>query len=250
MKRFFVEDISAESEYITISGSEFRHLKGVLRLTRGSEVSLFNGKGVELQGVVESVGKHSARVIIKGKREVVGESPVSITLLQGLVKGEKPEFVVQKATELGVREIRFYTTPRTIPVIDRTKAGKKVSRWRRVSVEAAKQCKRSVLPEINITDFKKAIKGTGQLKILFEKGTVKGRRVKGRARLKGVLKRLRSGQEVVLLVGPEGGLSEAEVAAAVKEGFQPVSLGPRTLRAETAAVAALSIIQYELGDMK
>jgi 16S rRNA (uracil1498-N3)-methyltransferase len=238
MKRFFVEDISAESEYITISGSEFRHLKGVLRLTRGSEVSLFNGKGVELQGVVESVGKHSARVIIKGKREVVGESPVSITLLQGLVKGEKPEFVVQKATELGVREIRFYTTPRTIPVIDRTKAGKKVSRWRRVSVEAAKQCKRSVLPEINITDFKKAIKGTGQLKILFEKGTVKGRRVKGRARLKGVLKRLRSGQEVVLLVGPEGGLSEAEVAAAVKEGFQPVSLGPRTLRAETAAVAA------------
>jgi 16S rRNA (uracil1498-N3)-methyltransferase len=250
MKRFFVEDISAESEHATIAGSEFRHLKGVLRLTSGAEVSLFNGKGVELLGVVGSLGKHSARIIIKGKKDVIGESPVSILLLQGLVKGEKPEFIVQKATELGVREVLFYTTRRTIPLLDSEKARKKLSRWRRVSVEAAKQCGRGVLPEIDITDFKKAIKCAGQLKILFEKSTVTDRKVKDRARVKGVVKRLRSGQRVVLLVGPEGGLSESEVAAAVKEGFRPVSLGPRTLRAETASVAALSIIQYEFGDMK
>jgi 16S rRNA (uracil1498-N3)-methyltransferase len=220
MRRFFIEEIDADSEHatVTIQGTEFRHLKGALRLKPGTEVSLFNGKGIEFEGVVTSVGK----------------------------------FIVQKATELGVKEVIFFTAPRTIPVFDSATTGKKISRWKRVSQEAAKQCGRSILPRIDITDFKSAIKGSPEgLKVLLEKIHAARR---GHAGLKGVCrsvssKRLRAGDRVIVLVGPEGGLTEAEVNAAVKEGFRVFSLGPRTLRAETAAVSALTIIQYELGDM-
>lgn len=251
MRRFFVEEIDADAEHATIKGTEFRHLKGALRLKPGTEVSLFNGKGLELEGVVTSVGKGSARVTVKGIIEVTTESPLEVTLLQGLVKGEKPEFIVQKATELGVKEVIFFTTPRTIPVFDSARKGKKISRWRRVSQEAAKQCGRSILPRIDITDFKSAIKGSPEgLKVLLEKVPA----ARGRPGLKRTLrsvssKRLRTGDRVIVLVGPEGGLTEAEVNAAIKEGFRVFSLGPRTLRAETAAVSALTIIQYELGDI-
>jgi 16S rRNA (uracil1498-N3)-methyltransferase len=255
MKRFFVEEISAESEFADIKGDELRHLRGVLRLTKGAEVSLFNGKGLELTGVVESFGRGSARVRVEGEKVSASESPLAITLLQGLVKGDKPEFVVQKATELGVKEVIFYTTLRTVPVIDGERVGKKLARLKRVSVEAAKQCGRSHLPGIDITDFKRAVRDRpGRLKLLLEKGSVINRMVLEHAPLNEALRSTaveghRPGGGVVLLVGPEGGLSEKEVAGAVKQGFRPVSLGPRTLRAETAAVAALSIIQYELGDM-
>lgn len=249
MKRFFIEDISGGTEYATIKGPEFRHLKGVLRLAPGARVCLFNGKGLELEGVIDTLGRHSARVLVKGKKEVTRESPLAVTLLQGLTKGEKPEFIVQKATELGVKEVVFYTTTRTVPVLKSDRAGKKLSRLRRVSIEAAKQCQRSILPRIEVKGFKSAIKGaSGRLKIVLEKvgptdpAGLKG--ALGAMSLKGP-----GGEGVALLVGPEGGLSKAELAAAVKEGFRVFSLGPRTLRAETAALSALAIIQYELGDM-
>ncbi len=257
MKRFYIEVISEDSEYVTITGSEFRHLSAVLRLKEGARVGVFNGLGVELKGRVESIGKTSARMKVTGSGAVRAESPVGIVLLQALVKGDGPEFIVRKATELGVKEVVFYSTGRTVPVLDKGRAAKGVARLKRVSIGAAKQSGRSILPRISVTDFQSAVDSSGwsggALKLfLYERLDAK------REGIKGVLRSFgqgggvgagAAGAAVVVLVGPEGGFTEEEATLALTKGFRPVSLGPRTLRSETAAVAALSVIQYELGDM-
>lgn len=243
MRRFFVRDIAKDSKYATISGTELAHLKRVLRLTVGSRVELFDGSGLELAGTIEEIGKDSAKVRIDGYSEGKKESPLDMVLLQGMVKGEKPELIVQKATELGVKGVVFYSTPRTVAVISEEKAEGKIARWSKVAVEAAKQCGRTVLPHLSSATFKEAILGhDGKLKIILWEA-------KGSGGLKETLRRPEAKNGVVLLVGPEGGFSEDEVAEAEKNGFIPAGLGPRILRAETAAIGVLSVAQYELGDM-
>ncbi|MEE9614017.1 MAG: 16S rRNA (uracil(1498)-N(3))-methyltransferase [Thermodesulfobacteriota bacterium] len=242
MRRFFVQEIDADSTRAEIGGDEFHHLKDVLRLAPGAEVALFNGKGVELAGIVETVGKGSAVVKVSGRKECPSESPVAITLLQGFIKGDRPELIVQKATELGVREILFYTAPRTVPKLAGERLEKRLLRLKRVALEAVKQCGRGVVPVVGIKGFQEAVTGAaGGLKVmLHNKGKVND--------IKEVLGGYKGGG-VILLVGPEGGLTEDEAAGAVEVGFIPACFGPRTLRAETAAIAALSVVQYELGDM-
>lgn len=244
MRRFFVEDISPDSLYAHIRGEEFIHLKRVLRLTEGSEVAILNGKGLELIGTIESIEKDSAKVKVEGRANGRGESPSEIVLLQGMVKGEKPELIIQKATELGIKEVSFYSTSRTVPVFGKGKAEEKLKRWRKVAIEAAKQCGRTVLPRLNaISGLKEAIEGhEGLLKLVLWEG-------KGTDPIKEALKDPRGKTGVVVLVGPEGGFSEDEVREAEQKGFIPVSLGPRILRAETAAIGIISIVQYEIGDM-
>ncbi len=247
MKRFFVEDIDIDSALVRISGAEFAHLKKVLRLKAGAAVALFNGSGLELTGVIESIGKDMAVVRVGGRFTNRRESPLEITLLQGLVKKDKPEFIIQKATELGAKEVYFYSTSRTVPVISGGRSEDKIPRWRKISVEAAKQCGRTILPRISIVKDLKDALGLRRdaLKLLFWEG-------EGVRSVKDVIKThltLPAGKGLVVLVGPEGGFSEEDVKTAVAEGFIPVGLGPRILRAETAAVAALSILQYELGDL-
>lgn len=239
MRRFFVEEIGEGARSAVIGGEEFVHLKRVLRLKEGDEVAVFNGKGLELTGVITSIGRASARVEVTGISAVRMESPLNMVLLQGLLKGDKPEFIVQKAVELGVKEAVFYTTPRTVPL-----AGKaKEKRLLKASIEAAKQCGRSTLPEIRIVDLKEALADhEGFLKImLFER--------EGAVGLKEALKNPLSKNGVALLVGPEGSLTDEEARYAERRGFVKASLGPRILRAETAALAALTIVQYELGDL-
>ncbi len=241
MRRFFAGDITEGSTISRIMGDEFIHLKKVLRLTRGTEVALFNGKGLELIGVIESIGRESAEVKITGAIKEVRESGLNLKILQGLLKADKPELVIRKATELGVKEVSFFQTRRTVPVV--SGKGAKEKRLQRAAIEAAKQCGRAVLPEINLfKDLDTALAGhAGMLKLaLWE-----GERVMG---LKEALKGRDEKDGVVVLVGPEGGLSAEEIEKARHEGFLPVSMGPRVLRAETAAIAVLSVIQYELGD--
>ena len=211
MKRFFVEDIEEGAQEARITGTEFAHLKKVLRLTAGSRVSLFNGRGLELQGAVDTIGRDFAMVRIEGRVEARPESPVEVMLLQALLKGDRPEFIIQKAAELGASEVCFYTTARTVPgapATAREAGGRgaflKLARWEGAS------------------------KAGGMKDVLRRADKVKG---------------------VAVLVGPEGGLSEQDVKEAEKAGFSMVGIGPRILRAETAAVAALATVQYELGDL-
>lgn len=237
LRRFYIEGLPEGAQRAVIAGDEFAHLKKVLRLKAGDEVLLFDGKGLELTAVIETVGRDSAEAAVKGPSERKTESPVEITLMQGILKGDKPEFVVQKATELGVTAIIFFETSRTVPVIKEGRS--RQARLEKTAIEAAKQCGRTVLPEILITDFRRALEGQYSLKImLMEEGAKEG--------LSEVLKKHAG---VALLVGPEGGLSDEEAALATAQGFIAASLGPRILRAETAAIAAVSAIQYASGDM-
>jgi 16S rRNA (uracil1498-N3)-methyltransferase len=248
MRRFFVEEINEVSKEVDIQGPEFAHLKKVLRLGKGAPVSVFNGQGLELYGRVESMGRAKAVVKIEGRVENKLESPVEVVLIQGLVKGAKPEFIVQKATELGATTVRFFGADRAVPGMRGGRLAARLSRWRRVAIEAAKQCGRQVVPGLELVpDIKSAVlEVEGLLKLQpHVPGPDKG--TEGVKSLKEVLASPFKDKGVAILVGPEGGFTDAELEIAGHAGFRPVSLGPRTLRAETAAVAVLSIVLYELG---
>lgn len=240
LRRFYIEGVREGSQNAVIAGDEFTHLKKVLRLKAGDEVLLFDGKGLELKAVIDSVGRDSAEVAITGPSMRKAESPIEITLLQGILKGDKPEFVVQKATELGATAIVFFETSRTVPVIKEGRT--REARLKKAAIEAAKQCGRTVLPEIAITDFRRALEVPSSLKIMMmEEGAKEG--------LSEVLKKHAGAKNIALLVGPEGGLSDEEEVLAAFRGFIAASLGPRILRAETAAIAAISAVQCVSGDM-
>jgi len=243
MRRFFIDDITGDSREVLIRGPEFVHLKKVLRLGEGARVSVFNGRGLELKGKVIEVGSAEARVEIEGRVESGSESPLKIVLFQGFLKGDRPEFIVQKATELGVREVVFYTTGRTVPDISGDRVKRRLARWSRIAVEAAKQCGRAWVPDIAFGDFPGVLAlYPGATRIALYEG-------EGTQGLKEALKDKR-GKDVAVLIGPEGGFSVEELSEAVSAGFIPVGLGPRILRSETATLAVLSIIQYELGDLQ
>ncbi|MBI2400090.1 MAG: 16S rRNA (uracil(1498)-N(3))-methyltransferase [Deltaproteobacteria bacterium] len=243
MRRFFLEEIDESAEKAEITGEEFTHLKKVLRLGPGDGLAIFNGKGLELTGRIESIGQRSAVITIEGRNEKAIESALDLVLLQGLLKGDRPEFIVQKATELGLTGICFYTTARTVPRVDGEGAEKKLLRWKKASIEAAKQCGRTTLPRITLAaGLKEAVQGsTAELKLLLweKEGAVSlGERLEGR-----------HPHSAALLVGPEGGLSDDEALLAEKAGFLKAGMGPRILRAETAAVAASAIVQYAFGGL-
>ncbi|VAV84782.1 16S rRNA (uracil(1498)-N(3))-methyltransferase [hydrothermal vent metagenome] len=243
-RRFFEEDIRAGQEQVEIRGEEFIHIKKVLRLEVGSPVILLNGKGLELTGVIEAFNKDSALVKVEASSEKAGESSVSVTLLQALLKGDKPELIVQKATELGAARIIFYTNERTVPAPAADKIAGKLERLRRIAIEAVKQCERSVLPAIDLVSYDEALALCGDDRgvILYACETKNS--------LKKSLSFLAGGKGICLLVGPEGGFTEDEVGRAVAAGFVTAGLGRRILRSETAAIAALAIVQYEFGDME
>jgi 16S rRNA (uracil1498-N3)-methyltransferase len=249
VRRFFVEGINRDDRSIVITGDEFYHLTRVLRLKRDATVTVFDGRGLELTGRVASVESERAVVEVTGLRENSSESPLEIILLQGMAKGGRMEIIIQKGTELGVSSIRPFLTERSVPRLGVQGIEKRLHRWRRVAVEAAKQCDRALLPAIEEpVTFDEAIVGHGDcLKLIpweMEKST--GLRMvleqywpEGPGKV----------AKVVVLIGPEGGLARESVEMACREGFQPVTLGPRVLRTETAAIALLAVLQYALGDL-
>lgn len=244
MRRFFSEDIIAGAASVRVSGDEFTHLKRVLRLKQGDPVAVFDGKGLEVTGRITAMETGYAIVSVEGTSTDRLESRRSVRLLQGLLKSDKPEFVIQKTTELGVAAITFFTTSRTVPLSNGTKT--KGTRWSKAAIEAAKQCGRTRLPMIApVTAFKDAVTGcTEEIRLILWEGIGKT------VTIKDALKDAGSDSSIAVAVGPEGGFSAEDIAVAETAGFIAVSVGPRILRAETAAIAALAIIQYESGDLR
>ncbi len=244
MRRFFSEDITAGAEAVRISGDEFTHLKRVLRLKQGDPVAVFDGKGLEVTGRIAAMEAGYAIVSVEGTTIDRLESKRRVRLLQGLLKSDKPEFVIQKATELGVAAITFFTTSRTVPISNGAKT--KGTRWRKAAIEAAKQCGRTRLPELTpVAALKDALKESGEgIKLILWEG--EGKTIP----IKDALKNADPDSAIAVAVGPEGGFSAGDIAIAEEAGFIAVSIGPRILRAETAAIAALSIIQCEAGDLR
>lgn len=235
IRRFFVEPSDVFEDALRIKGSEFLHLKNVLRLKKGYTVVVSDGSGMDFYAVIEDICKDEAVCRITERRINDTETSVPVTLYVGLPKGGKIDFIVQKAVELGLSAV--------VPFVSRNSTEKEVNleRLQRIAIEASKQCGRAKIMEVSdIVTFEEVLETARQsCKIMFcefeNKVNFGDFPVKG---------------STAIITGSEGGFSEAEYAAAKKAGFQGASLGRRILRAETAAVTAAALVLYELGEMK
>lgn len=243
--RFFVPQKNIRGASATVAGPELEHMRKVLRLAAGDRVVLFDDGGSEHEGVIRSLGSASGDIAITRSYRPQRESPLSITLAQGLGKGDKLDWVVEKATELGAAAVMPFLSARTVPRPDAAAAEKRAARWRRIALGAAKQSGRTKIPEIlpliNFSDLV-ARAWRCELKILF----YEGESARGLAEARAEAPRV---QSLMIVVGPEGGFTREEIAAAVGAGFLPLRLGARILRTETAAVAVLSLAQFIWGDL-
>ena len=252
MIRLFLPPEQLVSEQITITGDQAKYLSVVLRVKPGDPLTIFDGNG----------HKYECKIIKSHKKEIIAEqvskepysveSPVSITLAHGIAKGEKMDLIIQKSTELGVRKI--------IPVIterSQVKHTDKLERWIKIATSASQQSGRDRIPEIegtvSLEEFlyrqtRLPDPSLIPLSPVSRQGIIFSEQAQDR-NLKKVLSEFKGTKNITLLIGPEGGFSRDEVDIAVEKGFTEASLGPRILRTETAPLAALSIIQYELGDM-
>jgi len=222
-----------------LSGAQLRHLRA-RRLRVGSEVVLADGTGQQRHGVVVAVERHQAVIEMTDEQPLQRESPLNLTLAQGLLKGDKLDWVIEKATELGVTELIVFTSERTAGRV----TGDRHPRWTRLARSAAEQCQRSQLPRITGPVAFDQLLGAADetLRLFFWEQQSPGN-------LATVHRRQPRVSSVLALVGPEGGFSVHEAERAAARGFHMVGLTPRILRAETAAIAVVSLCQFLWGDL-
>ena len=244
MARFYVPQPRIEKGLLRIEGDEVRHIRKVLRLKAGDKVVVFNGMATEYEGTIVEEGPSAVVIMVQNILSSKSESSLEITLAQSILKSEKMDYLIQKATELGVNQIIPFYSSRTIPFLEESRRLKRYDRWKRIAVEASKQCGRGVVPKIGpIQTFFEMVKTAPQESlrlILWEKEG---------ARLKEVLMGSREKTRVFFVVGPEGGINQEEIEHTRREGFILVHLGRRILRSETSSLCLLSILQYECGDI-
>lgn len=244
MPRFYLSNPVIEEGRLRIEGPEVRHIRRVLRLKKGEDIVLFNGQEKEYRGIIVEQGTHRITVQIEQILSIQRESPLEITIAQSLLKGEKMDYFIQKATELGVTRIVPFFSSRSVPLLDKSKRLSRHRRWQRIAIEASKQCGRVRVPEvIPLQDFSEMLQlpSPGACRLILWENEKRG--------LKNFLKGSKCEREIFFIVGPEGGFSEGEIENAKKSGFIPIGLGERILRAETAGLCLLSILQYEWGDI-
>jgi len=223
---------------------EIRHICKVLRLGEGDAVGLFDGEGGEYRAAITRISPGQIILTLAPEGAPVrAESPLRIVLGMALLKSSKFEWLLQKATELGVSEVLPFSSSRVIPHREEEQSRGRLTRWEKIVAEAAKQCGRTLLPKVHPP-------------CSFEEVLEKGRSEETKIFLweKEVTKTLGDAlmtttPAIFLLVGPEGGFSDPEALRAQELGFEPVRLGPRILRAETAAIAGITLLQYMRGDL-
>jgi 16S rRNA (uracil1498-N3)-methyltransferase len=240
-RRFFAPPSAFDftKRTITLTADEARHLREVLRLKPGDEVSVFDGAGKEFRGRVAQARRDSAQLDLDAEIEPARpESPLQITLAVALLKGEKFDLVVQKATELGVTKIvPLMTRFADIKLRDESDASKRVARWQRIALEAAKQCGRAVVPEVEKPATLASVLDPQNPCLLFSEKEGQG------------LTPIEA-DRATAIIGSEGGWSDEELDQARAAGAQIVTLGGRILRAETAAITAAALLQHRFGDLK
>ena len=240
-RRFFAPPgaFNFGKQSVTLTAGEARHLREVLRLKPGDEVSVFDGEGREFRAAVVQARREFAELEL---REEIAparpESPLRITLAVALLKGEKFDLVVQKATELGVYSfVPLITRHADIKLRDANDAAKRVARWQRIALEAAKQSGRALVPELSLPkEFASVIDPSTPCFLFSERGGHELTQVET--------------DEVTAIIGSEGGWSDEELEEARAAGAQIVTLGGRILRAETAAITAAALLQHRFGDLK
>jgi len=250
-RRFYAPPTAFDDQQksVALINDEARHLREVLRLKPGDEAFVFDGAGKEFHCRIEESRRDTAHLqIIREVEPARPESQLQLTLALALLKGEKFDLVVQKATELGVARITPVLTKHAdIRLRDESDAAKRVTRWQRIAMEAAKQSGRAVVPVVaNVTTFESLIQTTT---VDQQKSCLMFSERDGQSLLQAKRDIPEEANQMTALVGSEGGWSDEEIAAARAAGWAIVTLGGRTLRAETAAVAVTALLQHLFGDL-
>lgn len=255
MSRFFVsiDSVDSDNNIITITGEDVKHIRSVLRSVPGNALELSDGSGVDYDVIIEALEKDSITTKIVSAKPNKTEPPVSITLFQGIPKADKMEYIIQKCVELGVKRIVPVITDRTVVKFGNARdTAAKAARWKRIALEAAKQCDRGIVPTVEepVRLEEALILAAGcNLRLLPYEEEMEGNLRQHLEEQKLKLQRQEERGNIAVFIGPEGGFAPAEVQKAVESGFKSVTLGPRILRTETAGVAVIAIIMYEIGDM-
>jgi 16S rRNA (uracil1498-N3)-methyltransferase len=253
-RRFYAPPEQADGTFVTLSRDETHHLLRVVRMRPGDEAFVFDGRGREFKCSLSGVESDRARLRILDALAGEVESPLDLTLAQSLARGEKFDLIVQKATELGVRRIIPIVTEHGDVRLSDEKASKRLERWKRVSLEALKQSGRRSLVEIGepvaLNSFLDATRAeTSERDMTSRHPAVLVFSERGGAAANDALDGVSIESGVIILIGPEGGWSDGELALFGERGIRAVTLGPRVLRTETAAIVAIALIQQALGDM-
>lgn len=243
MYQFFVESEQIGPEQATITGPDVNHIRNVLRMKPGEPVRISDGRGSCYDGVIDTLLGDEIVVRLSGEKIESTELPVETVLFQGLPKSDKMELIIQKNTELGISAIVPVSTSRAVVKLDEKKADSKVKRWNGIAEAAAKQSKRTLIPEIRpVVSFKQALLEASA----FDIKLMPYENAEGMAFTRKCISEINPGARVAIFIGPEGGFSEEEVEAAREVGFVPITLGRRILRTETAGMSVLSMLSYAL----
>jgi 16S rRNA (uracil1498-N3)-methyltransferase len=242
LPRFLAESIDVDGRTARLSDEETRHLSQVLRLRAGDEIAVFDGKGMQFQARVERVAREGADLRLLDRLPAADEPAVRITLAQAAIKGDKMDDVVRDATMMGVAAIEPLVTAHTAAHL---KPGASPDRWRRIAIASAKQSRRAVVPAIgsglSVEDW--LARDRSERRLLLVEPSAAGQS-QSLSELSGAVPASAS-----LMVGPEGGWSAAEIAAARQAGYAPVTLGRRTLRADAVPIVAIGVLQYVWNDL-
>ena len=245
MHRFFVPQLYNEEMYI--EGVDARHISKVLRMQPKDKLQIVSDDGVSAMAEITAIASERVSVRCLEKLAESHEPRVRLVLAQGLAKGEKMDFIIQKAVEMGAYSVIPVAMEHSVVRLDGAKAAKKVERWQKIDESEAKQSKRDIIPQVQPVQSMAEMLASGDYEnkiIAYE--------CEDRLSLKAALKAAEAAggiKELMLIIGPEGGISEGELELARQAGAVPVSLGRRILRAETAGLVAISAIFYETGDL-
>lgn len=246
MHHFFVSPEQISEEYVTIRGNDVNHIKNVLRMKSGEEVLISNGLDRDYYCRIETVTDEEIRAKILKEDFEGTELFTELYLFQGLPKADKMELIIQKAVELGVKEIIPVATKRCVVKLDEKKEASKLKRWQAISESAAKQSRRMIIPEISqVMTFKEAIDRAKS----FDMGMIPYENFKDMEKTREIIAKVGKGMKVGIFIGPEGGFEESEIQYAMENGIEPISLGRRILRTETAGLAILSVLMFRIEEM-
>ena len=235
MYQFFVDPGQIQGKRIIIKGKDVNHIKNVLRMKAGDEISVSNG--------IDAFWEEEIICELRFVKEEGMELPSKIYLFQGLPKADKMELIIQKAVELGAYEIIPVAAKRSVVKLDEKKAKSKILRWQGIAEAAAKQSKRGIIPRVHeVMSFRDAVSYSSFAQVKM----IPYELAEGMEKTKQIISGLKPGENIAVFIGPEGGFAEEEIEEAVKAGIIPITLGKRILRTETAGMTVLSILMYHL----
>ena len=250
MYHFFVEPSQIGEKDIVITGPDVNHIKNVIRLKPGDEISVSNGiDGRDYRCGIVEIREDEVRCELRFIKEDGVELPAKVYLFQGLPKGDKMEFIIQKMVELGVYEIIPVAMQRCVLKLDDKKAKSKIARWQGIAEAAAKQSKRGIVPQIHaVMSYKEALAYAADMDcrlVPYEmEETLDG--ASGMEGTKKLIEAIQPGESVAIFIGPEGGFEDGEIQSAISQGMKPITLGKRILRTETAGMTVMAWIMYQL----